>query len=254
MTPRLLYTVKSIKMRLIKTGYFTIVIIVGAVALAWAGQGPLKRVLAAPPPLPAACQPDKDQLCLVSRVSIAAERLEGIQPSPFSVRSLRVVDYSVDTKGNITADLAKFKAVLSQTLNDPRGWSRLGIRFQEVPSGGQLSVVLAEASMVPSFSAGCDSVYSCTVGNTVIVNQSRWQNASDSWNRDGGSLSDYRHMVINHEVGHWLGHSHATGHAACAGPEQLAPVMMQQSINLNGCRFNPWPLDSELYAPKLGIT
>jgi Protein of unknown function (DUF3152) len=47
--------------------------------------------------------------------------------------------------------------------------------------------------------------------------------------------------VVNHEVGHWLGF----GHSRCSGAGRLAPVMQQQSIGLEGCTFNPWPLPTE---------
>jgi hypothetical protein len=50
-------------------------------------------------------------------------------------------------------------------------------------------------------------------------------------------------MVVNHETGHWLGH----GHLGCGGAGRLAPVMMQQSKGLDGCKHNPWPLASELW-------
>ena len=55
-------------------------------------------------------------------------------------------------------------------------------------------------------------------------------------------------MVINHEVGHWLGH----GHETCATKGGPAAVMQQQSIDLEGCRFNPWPLESEIVATGKG--
>jgi hypothetical protein len=48
-------------------------------------------------------------------------------------------------------------------------------------------------------------------------------------------------MVVDHETGHWLGHPHLS----CGGRGRLAPVMMQQSKGLDGCRHNPWPLASE---------
>lgn len=161
----------------------------------------------------------------------------------------QLVTYSISTKGATSANLDEFAAQVHQTLNDARGWARLGIGFQQVQSGGNFSLVLSEAALVPSFSSGCDTEWSCRVGSSVIINDSRWMGATDAWNGAGGSLRDYRHMVINHEVGHWLGH----GHLNCTGAGQLAPVMQQQSIDLQGCNFNPWPLDSELWSSQLGI-
>lgn len=167
-----------------------------------------------------------------------------------SVASSRTVTYDVSTKGAISANFAEFRAQANATLNDGRGWSRLGVTFQEVASGGAFTLVLSEASQVTSFSSGCGVDYSCRVGRYVIINQDRWQGATPSWNSAGGSLRDYRHMVINHETGHWLGH----GHSNCSAVGQPAQVMQQQSIDLQGCAFNAWPTSSELWSSQLGIT
>lgn len=161
----------------------------------------------------------------------------------------RVVTYSVSTKGSTSSDLAEFSSQVNQTLNDSRGWSQLGISFQEVSTGGSFNLILSEASQVPSFSSGCSSEWSCRVGVSVIINDMRWIGATDPWNAAGGSIRDYRHMVVNHEVGHWLGH----GHLGCSGPGEIAPVMQQQSMGLQGCKFNPWPLAGELWSSQLGV-
>ena len=174
-----------------------------------------------------------------------------IAVAPITVRKAvtQTVTYDVTTKGTITADFANFKAQAAETYADNRGWSRLGVAFKEVASGGQFTLVLAEASQVPTYGSPCDSDYSCRVGRYVIINQDRWQGATSSWNSAGGDLRNYRHMVVNHETGHWLGHPHTY----CSGAGQAASVMQQQSINLGGCKFNPWPLDSEIWSTTLGI-
>jgi len=157
-------------------------------------------------------------------------------------RISRTLTYSVATRGTVRGDVDRFRSHASFTLNDPRSWSRQGIEFVEVSSGGDFTLWLAQNELVPSFGGACSTFWSCRSGNNVVVNDDRWNGASPSWNAGGGSLRAYRHMVTNHEVGHWLGH----GHLFCSGPGALAPVMQQQSISLQGCRFNSWPLASEV--------
>ncbi len=155
----------------------------------------------------------------------------------------RTVTYRVETRGKITASLATFKRQVAATYADPRGWRSAGVVFKRVAKGGTFSVVLAQASHVPRFSSVCSAEWSCRVGRYVIINQTRWQQASPAWRAAKRPVREYRHMVVNHETGHWLGH----GHRGCPGPGKLAPVMMQQSKGRDGCRFNPWPLRSELW-------
>jgi hypothetical protein len=85
----------------------------------------------------------------------------------------------------------------------------------------------------------------------VVINNDRWLYASTAWNNQGGSLEEYRSMVINHETGHWLGFNHSY----CPGTGQPAPVMQQQSIDLQGCVFNPWPTATEtaILKQRLGL-
>lgn len=156
--------------------------------------------------------------------------------------SARTYTYDVAVWGNVSADLATFKSLANATLNDSRGWASGGLAFREVASGGNFTLVLAQPERVGGFSSICSNYYSCRVGRYVIINEDRWLGATPAWNDAGGSLRDYRHMVINHETGHWLGFSHSY----CGGSGQLAPVMQQQSISLQGCKFNPWPLTSEI--------
>lgn len=205
----------------------------------------------------------KDAFCFTPQLTEAPSRLDAVtvpkiatpawlaaQGAQSQTDSAVQVTYVIASKGSVTADMDEFASQVNQTLNSPLGWSRLGIRFVRVESGGQFTAWLSESSQVPSFSpSGCDAVVSCTVGNNIIINETRWMNGSDAWNAAGGSLRDYRHMVVNHEAGHWLGH----GHEYCSGAGQPAPVMQQQTIDMQGCAPNPWPQQHELYAPKLGI-
>lgn len=109
-----------------------------------------------------------------------------------------------------------------------------------------MTLVLAEASRVPDFSPVCSSQWSCRAGRYVIINQMRWLGASTAWWSNDGTLRDYRHLVVNHETGHWLGH----GHRSCPAAGAAAPVMQQQSKYLGGCRINPWPTKREWFTPR----
>ena len=153
----------------------------------------------------------------------------------------RRVTYSVLTRGRMTTSVREFRRQAQETYDDARGWRAGGTQFRPVRRGGHFTLVLAEARFLPSYSPVCSVTWSCRVGRYVIINQERWKHASPAWNRAGRSLRDYRHMVVNHETGHWLGR----GHAGCPG-RGPAPVMMQQSKGTGGCSLNPWPLRWEL--------
>jgi hypothetical protein len=166
------------------------------------------------------------------------------------VRGVRtVVTYTVTTRGSVSASVATFRRQAQETFDDPRGWRADGIRFKRVSSKGDFTLVLSQASKVPSFSSACSTTYSCRVGRHVVINETRWKRATPTWDAKKGTLRDYRHMVVNHETGHWLGR----GHVGCGGKGQLAPVMQQQSKGLNGCRINPWPKKGELHSPRFGF-
>ncbi|RYC13234.1 DUF3152 domain-containing protein [Nocardioides zhouii] len=153
----------------------------------------------------------------------------------------REVAYSVITRGNVTASMKVFRRQAQETYDDQRGWRGGGVEFRRVRRGGDFTLVLASARAVPTFSSSCSATWSCRVGRFVIINQLRWKHASPAWNAAGRSTRDYRHLVVNHETGHWLG----LDHAGCGAPGARAPVMMPQSKGTDGCRLNPWPLPGE---------
>jgi len=104
-----------------------------------------------------------------------------------------------------------------------------------------MQMILAAGSEVGAFT-GCSATLSCVVYPRVMINDVRWLSGTDSYADVG--LQSYRQMVINHEVGHYLGHEHIS---RCEAGTGLAPVMLQQSTGLLGCLANPWPLPGELW-------
>lgn len=162
-------------------------------------------------------------------------------------KAIKTIRYCTAVRGVSEAELPALNAKLQSTYADSRGWNLAGlIRFERVDGNCEFRVWLSAADQMPSFGAICDTNWSCAVSPNVVINYDRWRFASTAWNAQSGSLDDYRSMVINHETGHWFGFNHLF----CSGPGQPAPVMQQQSIDLQGCTFNPWPTVGEHGALK----
>ena len=75
---------------------------------------------------------------------------------------------------------------------------------------------------------------SCWWGGRAVLNLHRWVRGSATYGTD---LTSYRTYLVNHEVGHGLGHRHVS----CPAPGRPAPIMVQQTLGLEGCRAWPWP-------------
>ena len=178
------------------------------------------------------------------RVVIAAVVVAALVLPPSTARpaaaDIRILDvtYSVASRGARTP-LEEFAAGVNLVFRDPRGLSMGGsVRFRRVASGGQFRLWIAADALVPSFGGPCTRYYSCQPGTDIVINDDRWRGGSKYW---PGSVLAYRHLVINHEVGHWFG----LRHTGCPAPGALAPIAMQQSKGLGGCIANPWPTPSE---------
>ena len=177
-------------------------------------------------------------------VQSVADVVEGSGSGAIATSS-QVVTYDVGTRGEVQGSLAEFEALVEETLNDERGWMRAHVRFEKVSSNAMMHVILAAPAEVEAAApGGCSAELSCRVGSLVLINDDRWMEGSESYNALGLAIEDYRQMVINHEVGHFLGHDHIM---VCGTQSGLAPVMLQQSTGLRGCLPNKWPLPNELW-------
>lgn len=135
-----------------------------------------------------------------------------------------------------------FESVVRDTLEHRRGWERAGFDFVEDRDAPYL-IVLAEGDEVDRLCRPYDTYgqYSCQNGPVVALNADRWRAATAKWT---GDRETYRQMLVNHEVGHLLGQKHPK--PQCPRRGEPAPVMNQQSTELDGCLPNPWPLDWEV--------
>lgn len=131
-----------------------------------------------------------------------------------------------------------FAALVDSALGDPRSWiGGGGVRVQRVEDGkAAVRIVLGTPDTVDELCLPLDTMgqFSCREGGQLNINLERWLNGTDAWPL---SQDAYRNHVINHEFGHFLGFDHLT----CPGNGQQAPVMMQQTKDLGGCKANAWP-------------
>ncbi len=159
----------------------------------------------------------------------------------------QIYRYRVDVEQGLGLDGALFAEAVQKTLNDRRSWAHGGARtFERISSGKpDFVITLASPGTTGTWCAksGLDTTednVSCDSAATerVMINAYRWAQGSKTY---GDRIHAYRQMLINHEVGHRLGH----GHVTCQKDGELAPVMQQQTKFLDHdgihCRPNPWP-------------
>ncbi|KOX18253.1 DUF3152 domain-containing protein [Nocardiopsis sp. NRRL B-16309] len=145
--------------------------------------------------------------------------------------------FAVEVEEGLPGEAKDFADAVEQVLGDPRSWGNDGKRSMQRVDGddADVRVLLAAPDTVDQLCAplNTNGYVSCANGNRAIINQNRWVSAVEEFEDD---LETYRIYVINHEVGHTLGH----GHVSCPGEEELAPVMQQQTLSLQGCEANGW--------------
>lgn len=184
--------------------------------------------------------------------SFVARAMHLHHPNPSAGDYDLILHYSWGTEGDPEeGDVRVFgtrihEALHSQATLGTDGWNiQQRIFFVPVRSGGDFHLWLTDDDDVGDKAPVCSDEWSCTVGDDLYINDDNFANATETWaHRD---LADYQRYVINHEVGHYLNfdrRSHYNDPAYC-GTAGEAPVMMQQSIDLNGCHTNVWPLGWE---------
>ncbi|MEV7059981.1 DUF3152 domain-containing protein [Streptomyces microflavus] len=161
--------------------------------------------------------------------------------------------YRVEVEDGIGVDPDRAAEDIAAILADPRGWGHGGERtFRQVTDKSAGLVVKIGTAATTDRLCGAYGLktrgeVNCRGGEQVMVNLKRWQLGSPQFD---GPVAEYRALIINHEVGHWLGR----GHETCPGKGRPAPAMMQQIDGLKGCVANAWPYDAKgryLGGPKV---
>ncbi|MEV4706009.1 DUF3152 domain-containing protein [Actinoplanes sp. NPDC049316] len=145
-------------------------------------------------------------------------------------------------------DLAAFATQVEATLGDRRSWIGDGrFRLQRVPAGEKVDFTVFLATRETAGRMCADGGVNITVGGRpytscrttgrAIVNLDRWRLSAPPYVAAKVPLPIYRRYVVNHEVGHELGH----GHQGCPKRGGPAPVMVQQTLTLRGCVPYAWP-------------
>lgn len=178
------------------------------------------------------------------RATGAFEAVPGLAKAPGKGQKYR---YRIDVEKGLSLDAGLFAEAVQKTLNDNRSWAHNGaMTFERISSGSpDFVITLASPGTTGEWCAksGLDTTVdnvSCDSASTdrVMINAYRWAQGSATFGPK--NLLAYRQMLINHEVGHRLGHNHVS----CRTPGALAPVMQQQtkSLDIDGikCKPNPW--------------
>ncbi|QIQ02808.1 DUF3152 domain-containing protein [Streptomyces liangshanensis] len=172
------------------------------------------------------------------------DAVPGLDKAPGKGQKFR---YRVDVEKGLGLDGTLFAQAVQKTLNDNRSWAHNGaMTFERISSGAPDFVITLASPGTTAFwcaKSGLDTTVdnvSCDSASTdrVMINAFRWARGSQTYG--DRAMFAYRQMLINHEIGHRLGHSHVS----CRTPGTLAPVMQQQtkSLNVEGikCKPNPW--------------
>lgn len=165
--------------------------------------------------------------------------------------------YRVAVETGVPVSPEEFARMVDATLSDPRSWiAGNNVRLQRIggeAAGTNFTVYLVTPGTARKLclAAGYDIFWrgepysSCYTGR-VLINLTRYLKSIPDY---GATLEAYQQYAINHEVGHALGH----GHELCPGDGQPAPVMQQQTFDMQGCTANAWPyLNGQRYAGPPG--
>ena len=141
------------------------------------------------------------------------------------------VRYSTCVDSDVKYSTQRFTDLLEIYLADPDGWVAKGYVFEHDPKAS-LVIRLSSPSTIKK-ECGLPGNLSCAIvgGKKMWLNSDRWLKGAPASKL---SLESYRQYMVAHEMGHILGHEHEK----CPGKGMDAPIMLQQTLGLKGCRPN----------------
>ncbi|MFJ9181771.1 DUF3152 domain-containing protein [Streptomyces anulatus] len=190
---------------------------------------------------------------------VRAEDIPASGPGTFTVARAGVdakgrgSAYRVEVEDGTGVDPDRAAEEIAAVLAHPRGWGHGGEHTFRQVADGPAGLVIKIATPATTdricgeYGLKTRGEVNCRGGEKVMVNLKRWQLGSPQFD---GPVPEYRALIVNHEVGHWLGR----GHETCPGKGRPAPAMMQQIDGLKGCVANAWPYDAKgryLGGPKV---
>ncbi len=161
-------------------------------------------------------------------------------PGKASTAKGTAVTYRLKIEGGMRADKKAIARTVRSVLLDPRGWQSVDhVRFVQATGRQQAKITIMVASPKTTdrlcYPAKTESRWSCFNQGNAVLNYRRWLKAVPQFK---GNVTGYRQYLVNHEVGHGLGHTHRT----CPAKGDPAPVMQEQSMGLHGCTAWFWPM------------
>lgn len=145
---------------------------------------------------------------------------------------MKHITYKVSIDPDVKYSLSQFRLLLAIYLASPDGWEQFGYTFAEDQKYGHVHIRLSSSSTITK-SCGLSPDLSCAElgGRKMYLNATRWIKGATQSQLD---LENYRQYMVSHEMGHILGYEHDK--CPCKGCK--APIMLQQTLGLQGCSPN----------------